>query len=66
LYMSSTAKKAPGSAKLDKAWEDLGFEFRPTNSHIRVQYKDGAWSEPELVKVRRKDDGRNQPQKVML
>jgi hypothetical protein len=52
LHMSATAKKAPGTAKLDKAWEDLGFEFRPTNSHVRVTYRDGAWSEPEIVKVR--------------
>eukprot|EP00539_Tryblionella_compressa_P000928 CAMPEP_0178738452 /NCGR_PEP_ID=MMETSP0744-20121128/3520_1 /TAXON_ID=913974 /ORGANISM="Nitzschia punctata, Strain CCMP561" /LENGTH=415 /DNA_ID=CAMNT_0020391071 /DNA_START=131 /DNA_END=1375 /DNA_ORIENTATION=+ len=50
LQMSSTAKKAPGSAKLDTAWEDLGFEFRPTNSHIQIQHKNGEWQEPELVK----------------
>lgn len=48
---SATERKAPGTAKLDVAWEDLGFEFRPTNSHIRITYKDGeGWGEPELVK----------------
>jgi hypothetical protein len=49
--MSATAKKAPGTAKMDTAWEDLGFEFRPTNSHIQLRYKDGEWMEPELVNV---------------
>lgn len=41
-------QKSPGSAALN--WKELGFEFRPTNSHIRITYKDGAWGEPELVK----------------
>jgi branched-chain amino acid aminotransferase len=41
----------PGTAKLDVAWEELGFEFRPTNSHIKITYKEGSgWGEPELVK----------------
>mmetsp|Transcript_7501 Transcript_7501/g.10658 ORF Transcript_7501/g.10658 Transcript_7501/m.10658 type:complete len:423 (+) Transcript_7501:214-1482(+) len=40
----------PGTAKLDCKWEELGFEFRPTNSHVRVTFKDGEWGEPELVK----------------
>jgi branched-chain amino acid aminotransferase len=31
-------------------WEDLGFEFRPTNSNVRMTYKDGEWGEMELVK----------------
>lgn len=43
----------PGTAKMDVAWEDLGFEFRPTNSNVRMTYKDGEWGEMELVKVRR-------------
>jgi len=50
--MVSTLKE-PGSAKLDTPWNELGFEFRPTNSHIKVTYKDGAWGKPELVKVRK-------------
>ena len=46
----ATQQKKPGTAKLDVAWEDLGFEFRPTNSHVRVTYKEGeGWGEPELV-----------------
>lgn len=49
--LASTTAKVPGSAQLDTPWEELGFEFRPTNSHVKVVYKDGAWQEPELVKV---------------
>lgn len=52
MSSSTDTKKLPGTAKLDTKWEDLGFEFRPTNSHVRVTYKDGEWSEPELVQVR--------------
>ena len=37
---------------MDTEWENLGFEFRPTNSHVKIMYKDGEWSKPELVKVR--------------
>jgi branched-chain amino acid aminotransferase len=57
LSMSSTTtKKSPGTADLGGlAWEDLGFEFRPTNSHIKMTYKEnedgtGSWGTPELVK----------------
>ena len=50
LYVSTT--KAPGSAQLDTPWQELGFEYRPTNSHLRMTYKDGKWQEPELVKVK--------------
>mmetsp|Transcript_8708 Transcript_8708/g.11540 ORF Transcript_8708/g.11540 Transcript_8708/m.11540 type:complete len:409 (+) Transcript_8708:148-1374(+) len=53
LNVASTKSglKTPGSAKLDVAWEDLGFEFRPTNSHLKITYKEGkGWGEPELVK----------------
>lgn len=43
-------KKQPGTAKLDVPWGELGFEFRPTNSHVRVVYKEGeGWGKPELV-----------------
>lgn len=55
LLMSSSAastKKQPGTAKLDTEWENLGFEFRPTNSHVKLVYKDGEWSRPELATVR--------------
>jgi hypothetical protein len=52
LHLASTSNRAkPGSAELDTPWEELGFEFRPTNSHVRVTCKDGDWGEPELVKV---------------
>ena len=50
LQMVASVKK-PGTAKLDTPWTELGFEFRPTNSHIRLTHKDGAWGKPELVKV---------------
>jgi branched-chain amino acid aminotransferase len=44
-------QKKPGTAQLDVPWEELGFEFRPTNSHIKLTYKEGkGWGEPELVK----------------
>ena len=53
LYMSTeAAKKMPGTAKLDTPWEDLGFAFRPTNSHVKLTWKEGeGWSKPELVEV---------------
>ena len=36
---------------MDVPWEELGFEFRPTNSHLRMTFKEGeGWGEPELVK----------------
>jgi hypothetical protein len=53
--MSTTdtkTKKMPGTADMGMPWEDLGFEFRPTNSHVKLTWKDGeGWSEPELIKV---------------
>ena len=54
LHMSTqTAKKLPGTAEMDTPWEDLGFEFRPTNSHVKLTWKEGeGWSKPELVEVR--------------
>ena len=52
MRLASTAARAkPGTAKLDTPWEELGFEFRPTNSHVRITYKNEEWGEPELVKV---------------
>lgn len=58
LSMASTAqtKKSPGTADLGGIeWKDLGFEFRPTNSHIKIVYTEnddgsGSWGAPELVK----------------
>ena len=49
---TEAAKKMPGTAKLDTPWEDLGFAFRPTNSHVKLTWKEGeGWSKPELVEV---------------
>jgi hypothetical protein len=42
----------PGTAALDVAWEELGFEFRSTKSHVRIVCKDGEWGKMELVNVR--------------
>jgi len=33
----------------DLPWSELGFEFRPTKSHLRMTYRDGKWLEPDLV-----------------
>jgi hypothetical protein len=41
----------PGTAKMDTPWEELGFEFRPTKSNLRMTYKDGEWGEMELCEV---------------
>jgi branched-chain amino acid aminotransferase len=41
----------PGTAKLGIPWAELGFEFRPTKSHVRIVYRDGEWGPTELVKV---------------
>ena len=48
---STTAVGKPGTAELDTPWEDLGFEFRPTKSNLRITYKDGEWGEMELCEV---------------
>jgi len=48
--MSTTETSAvgiPGTA--DLPWSELGFEFRPTKSHLRMVYRDGKWGEEELV-----------------
>lgn len=37
----------PGTAPLD--WANLGFEFRPTKSHMKFVWKNGKWDEGELV-----------------
>ena len=50
LHSVQEQRKKPGSAQLDVAWEELGFEFRPTNSHVKITYKDGSWGQPELVR----------------
>ena len=47
---TTTEVGAPGTADLD--WSNLGFEFRPTKSHLRMTYSDGKWGEAELVEVR--------------
>mmetsp|Transcript_36290 Transcript_36290/g.78317 ORF Transcript_36290/g.78317 Transcript_36290/m.78317 type:complete len:411 (-) Transcript_36290:150-1382(-) len=44
---ASTEVGAPGTA--DLPWSELGFEFRPTKSHLKMVYKDGEWGEAELV-----------------
>lgn len=39
----------PGTAKMDKPWGELGFEYRVTKSHLKMVFRDGEWGEPELV-----------------
>jgi branched-chain amino acid aminotransferase len=49
LSMALQTRK-PGTAEMDVPWEELGFTFRQTKSHIKMTYKDGeGWGEPELV-----------------
>ena len=53
--MTNTASRSalgkPGTAQLDVPWEELGFEFRPTKSHVRIVFKNGEWGPMELEKV---------------
>ena len=51
MTAANTALGKPGTAQLDVPWEELGFEFRPTKSHIRIVYKNGDWGPTELVAV---------------
>jgi hypothetical protein len=48
---TKNTRRLPGTAQLDVPWQELGFEFRPTHSHIKLVYKDDGtgWGEPELV-----------------
>lgn len=46
---ASTDVGVPGTA--DLPWSELGFEFRPTKSHLKMVYRDGKWGEAELVEV---------------
>eukprot|EP01041_Mallomonas_annulata_P000093 gene93-126_t len=39
--------KLPGSAALD--WNNLGFEYRDTNSHFECDFRNGAWGESKEV-----------------
>jgi hypothetical protein len=41
--------RLPGTAELGLPWEELGFEFRPTRSHLKMVHRDGEWQAPELV-----------------
>ena len=56
MALTAQTKKIPGTADLGGIeWKDLGFEFRPTNSHIKIVYTEnddgtGSWGTPELVK----------------
>ena len=38
--------------KEDIDWGNLGFDYKPTTYRFAATYKDGAWSEGELIKVR--------------
>lgn len=46
---STEAAVRVGTAPLD--WDNLGFEYRDVNCHVKFTYKEGeGWSEGELVK----------------
>ena len=53
LFMSTTEASAvakPGTAEIDVAWSDLGFEFRPTKSHLKMTWtEEKGWGAAELV-----------------
>ena len=53
LFMSTTEVSAvpkPGTAEIDVAWSDLGFEFRPTKSHLKMTWtEEKGWGAAELV-----------------
>lgn len=36
-------------AKKDIAWSELGFSYMETNSFVRMNWKNGKWSEPKLL-----------------
>jgi branched-chain amino acid aminotransferase len=46
---TTATKKMPGTAALDTPWEELGFEYRMTNSFVQIKYKDGAWGDIEII-----------------
>lgn len=48
IALSADEGGRPGTATLDVPWEELGFEFRPTKSHLSMTYKDGMWGPMEL------------------
>lgn len=52
IALSADEGGRPGTATLDVPWEELGFEFRPTKSHLSMTYKDGMWGPMELHQVR--------------
>ena len=49
MSTTESAVGTPGTANLP--WSELGFEFRPTKSHLKMVYRDGKWGEEELVEV---------------
>ena len=50
LSVSATEINAVGVAgTAELPWGELGFEFRPTKSHLRMTYRDGKWGQEELV-----------------
>lgn len=51
VLSSASAVGKPGTAELGLPWEELGFEFRPTKSNLRIVYKNGEWGEMQLCEV---------------
>ena len=47
MKMSLGASKKVGAQRLD--WPNLGFEYRPVNSFIEIDYKNGAWGAAKAI-----------------
>ena len=47
MKMSLGVSKKVGAQRLD--WPNLGFEYRPVNSFIEIDYKNGAWGAAKAI-----------------
>merc|ERR1719246_153545 len=53
VWSSDTAHYQPPAKKVGSAalpWEELGFDYIPTNGHVRHVWKDGAWDDGTYFK----------------
>lgn len=48
VIASERTTREVGTASLD--WANLGFQFRDVNCHVKFTFRDGHWSEGEMVK----------------
>ena len=47
--MSAKEASSVGVGSADLDWPNLGFQYRETNGHMKMTWKDGSWSAAELV-----------------